>query len=171
MKSVKAIAICAAVALTGCASAYKNTYTVAAVTKSVVDEAHLTYSNQLNQQLNECDPQRNPDSKVTNKGELDECMGPAFKKDTVDAVTSAVSAYYWSSVVASAVLSGCEIPEKVEGEEPKPIDPKTCVKRAFTDDEFKEQRKLIIDSSIEFLELIPEGNKTIDKLKKLLPKR
>ena len=63
-------------ALQGCATGYRATYTAAAVTKEFLTQEHAVYSAELNARFDECDPTISPHSGVElgNLDSLNECM-------------------------------------------------------------------------------------------------
>ena len=74
---ILALALCSI----GCASAQKNAYIAASVTKQVTTEAHEVWSEKLNVRVGECDPDKNP--KITTEAEFDDCLGPYASNDDI----------------------------------------------------------------------------------------
>lgn len=74
---ILALALCSI----GCASAQKNAYIAASVTKQTATEAHQIWSEQLNIRVDECDPEKN--SKITTEAQFDECLGPYASNDDI----------------------------------------------------------------------------------------
>jgi hypothetical protein len=70
---ILALALCSA----GCATAHKNAYIAASVTKQVVTESHEIWSEKLNEKATECD-----NSTDTSEA-FDQCLGPYAKNDDV----------------------------------------------------------------------------------------
>lgn len=142
MKRIAGLALALTLS-TGCANAYKAAYVTGAVTKEFTTGAYDEYSTQFNAKLTECDPETNEE--VTTKTELDECMGPAFEKKTHDKIVTAVDVYYEAAKALTAVLSSSE---------PGDADMKAAATAIF-------------ESAIAVLEMFPESEKLVSKLKAL----
>lgn len=156
----------------GCAGTYKNTYVVGTTVKTFVEETHDVYDVQANQRLAKCDPSVNPNSSVETKGDMDECMGPAFKLDTQDKIVQALSIYRAVAIAFTAVMLGCEPPEISEDpsddDQPPKVYAATCVKRTFTDKELRAWRGKLVEAAFEALRSFPEAEDKIEKLEGLL---
>jgi hypothetical protein len=74
---ILALALCT----TGCASAHKNAYIAASVTKQVTTEAHEIWSVHLNEKVDECNPDSN--SAITTENQFDECLGVYANNDDI----------------------------------------------------------------------------------------
>lgn len=128
---------------TGCAGSYKAAYVTGAVTKQLATESYDLYSEELNKKIDECDPANN--EKITTKGEFDDCLGPFFKKEDHDKIEDVVESYHAAAKVHTDVLIAVD----------------------STDEERKEATKALLNSAIEFLETLPDGDKLVAKLRKL----
>ena len=132
----------------GCAVGYKASYVTGAVTKQFSTESYGVYSEQFNKKIDECcagdscDPE-SPD--VITKTELDQCMGGHYKQATHEKIDHAIKVYFEAAKVHSAVM------QIVEG----------------NDEERKGATDALLDSAIRLLELLPDGDKLVSKLKKL----
>lgn len=127
----------------GCAGGYKASYVTGAVVKEFATESYDAYSELFNVKLNECDPALNPT--VTTQTELDECMGPAYAKETHEKIETMAKAYHEAAEIQTAAMLA------VDG------DPED--RRAAT--------AAVFDSAMSLLELFPDGEKLVSKLKKL----
>lgn len=74
---ILALALCSI----GCATAQKNAYIAASVTKQTVTEAHEIWSEQLNVRVDECDPDKN--AEITTEAKFDDCLGPYASNDDI----------------------------------------------------------------------------------------
>jgi hypothetical protein len=127
----------------GCAGGYKASYVTGAVVKQFATEAYDVYSEQFNAKLAECDPATN--GSVTTQGELDECMGDEYKKETHDKIEVAAKAYHENAEIQTAAMIA------VDG------DP----------EEMRAATAAVFESAISLLQLFPEGEKLAAQLKKL----
>lgn len=127
----------------GCANAYKASYVTGSVTKELTTQAYDQYSLEFNKQLIECDPATN--GEVTTKGEFDECMTPPFAKEAHDKIVKAIDVYYEAAKALSAILAS---------ENPG-------------EDELRAAASAIFKSAITVLEMFPEAEKLVTKLKTL----
>jgi len=154
-----------------CAGAYKNSYVVGTTVKEFVDETHQVYDTQAHKQLATCDPDRNPDSRVETQGDMDACMGPAFRLSTQDKVVQALAVYRAVAIAFTAVMLGCEPPDDIPTD-PEATPPKvyaaTCVKKTFTDKELRVWRSKLLEAAIEALRSFPEADEKVQKLESLL---
>lgn len=132
----------------GCATGYKASYVTGAVTKQFSTESYGVYSEQFNKKIDECcdGDSCNPESPdVITKTELDQCMGPAYEQASHEKIELAIKVYHEAAKVHSAAM------EIAEG----------------NDEERKAATAALLDSAINLLELLPDGNKLASKLKKL----
>lgn len=132
----------------GCATGYKASYVTGAVTKEFSTESYGIYSEQFNKKIDECcsGDSCNPESPdVITKTELDQCMGPSYEQETHEKIEVAIKVYHEAAEAHSAVM------QIVEG----------------SDEERKAATNALLDSAIDLLELLPDGNKHVAKLKKL----
>lgn len=132
----------------GCATGYKASYVAGAVTKQFSTESYGIYSEQFNNKIDECcaGDSCNPESPdAITKTELDSCMGTAFEQASHEKIELAIKAYHEAAKVHSSAM------EIVE-----------C-----SDEERKAATNALLDSAINLLELLPNGNKLVSKLKKL----
>jgi hypothetical protein len=142
---------------------YKRAYIAGAVTKEFVTEAHGIYDEQANIRLAKCDPAQNLDSKVTNKREMDECMGKGYKKDTQEKIVQALGVYNTLAIGFTAVMLGC-----APNEDGSKVNAKTCAKKVYSSAELREWRGKLIASAMELLELFPEAKALTKKLNALV---
>ena len=150
--------------VTSCAGKqYKRTYVAGAVTKEFVTEAHGIYDAQANKKLATCDPSANPDSKVTTKGELDACLGDAYKKSTQEKIVQALGTYNTLAIAYTAVMLGCE-----PNEDGSKVTAVTCIKKVYSDDDLREWRGKLVASAIELLELFPDAKALTNQLNRLV---
>ncbi len=132
----------------GCAVGYKASYVTGAVTKQFSTESYGIYSEQFNKKIDECcaGDSCNPESPdVITKSELDKCMGPKYENATHEKIELAIDVYYEAAKVHSSVM------QIVEGSE----------------EERKAATNALLESAISLLELLPDGDKLVSKLKKL----
>lgn len=157
--------------LCSCAGAYKNTYIAGTTVKTFVTETHEVYDVQANKKLAECDPDRNPDSRVETQKDMDECMGPAHKLSTQDHIVQALAVYRAVAIAFTAVMLGCKPPEDVSTD-PEATPPKvyaaTCIKKTFTDAELRAWRGKLVEAALEALKSFPEAEEKVKKLESLL---
>jgi hypothetical protein len=135
----------------GCASGYKASYVTGAVTKQFATESYNVYSEQFNDKIDECcaGDACNPESPdVITKTELDQCMGPAFENATHDKIEIAVNLYHEAAEAHTASM------QIVNG----------------SDEERKAATNKLLETAMDLLALLPEGNKLVAKLKKLTGK-
>ena len=165
MRKFTSLILVLAFMLTGCAGAYKNTYVTGATVKTFVTESHSEYDERVQAKLDECDPERNPDSPVKTKTDFDECMTKPFSVKTQEAIVAALAIYKAVATAFSAVMLGCE-----PNEDGTPVKAATCAKRTFTDAELREWRGKIIDAAIEALRQFPDAEDKINNLTKLVGK-
>lgn len=147
----------------GCAhGTYKTSYTIGATTKVFVEESHGIYDEEANDALAGC-LEKKEAGEVTTQKQMDECLGPFFKKDTQEKVVAALAIYKVAAVAFSAVMLGCE-PDP----DGKPVKAATCVKRTFTDAELRKWRSELITAAFDVIELFPEAEKQMKKLDMLI---
>lgn len=142
--------------------AYKTTYSVAAVTKTVIEEAAFLYEEEARERLNECHPQRNPTSWVRSKTDMDECMGP-YNLDAQNAIMKGLAVYRTTAVALSAVMLGCS-PPAVGTEFVKA----SCVKQVFSAKELRSWRGRIVEAATDGLREFPRADEHIQKLLSLV---
>jgi hypothetical protein len=132
----------------GCATGYKASYVTGAVTKQFSTESYGIYSEQFNKKIDDCcaGDSCNPESPdVITKTELDQCMGPAYEQESHGKIELAIKVYHEAAKAHSAAM------QIVDG----------------SDEERKAATNALVDSAINLLELLPDGNKLVSKLKKL----
>ncbi len=129
--------------VSGCAGSYKASYVAGAVTKQFATESYDVYSGFFNEKLNECSPANN--ESVTTKAELDECMGKFYAKPAHEKIETAVKAYYEAAKIHSDIMVSVD----------------------STPEERKEATKRVLESAMNLLSLFPDGEKLVNKLKKL----
>lgn len=99
----------ALVVMPGCAgakklTAYQAAYAGGAISAKFIDESHTEYSTVFNAKLGECDPGQNPDSPVTTKTELDECMGEHYDYATHEKIGNFLKTYNAAAKKLSTLL-------------------------------------------------------------------
>lgn len=129
--------------LASCAGSYKAAYVTGAVTKQFATESYEVYSELLNEKIEECDPENN--EAIKTKSDFDNCLGPGFEKKDHDKIEEVVKVYHAAAKVHTDVLIAADA----------------------TDEERKEATENLLDSAIQFLELLPNGDKLTAKLRKL----
>jgi len=129
--------------LTGCAGSYKAAYVTGAVTKQFAEESYEAYSEILNTKIDQCDPENN--ESVKTKSDFDECLGNGFEKEDHDKIEEGVKIYHAAAKVHTDVLIAVDA----------------------TDEERKQATQNLLNSALEFLELLPNGDKLTAKLRKL----
>jgi len=140
------LAMVACLALSGCGSAYINTYRGAVITKELVTEAHESqWSEPLRERAAECDTEAND-----TVAKLDECMAP-FTKDNNDKVVKALAAYKTAASALSAILIAAE-------KNPDGLD-KDALKQAMSD---------TLAAARELISLFPEAAEWMERVEMLL---
>lgn len=127
----------------GCAGGYKASYVTGAVTKQFATESYDVYSKEFNKKLTECDPATN--ESVNSKSQLDECMGPAYAKPTHEKIETSVKAYHEAAVIHTETMIA------IDG----------------TSEERKAATEKVLKSAMTLIELFPDGEKLVKKLKQL----
>lgn len=132
------------VTMTGCAGSYKASYVTGAVTKQFATESYEAYSEILNKKIEECDPENNLEIKT--KSNFDDCLGPGFKDEDHDKIEDLVKGYHAAAKVHTDVMIVVDA----------------------SDEERKEATQNLVNSAINFLEVLPNGDKLAGKLRSLI---
>jgi len=136
----------------GCATTgYKASYVTGAVTKQFATESYGIYSSEFNDKIDECcaGDVCNPESPdVITKTELDQCMGAKYEAATHDKIEKAIEVYHGAAKAHSSIM------KIVDGSEED--------RKAATNE--------LLEAAIDLLELLPEGDKLVARLKQLTGK-
>lgn len=133
---------------TGYKRSYKRSYVTGAVTKQFATEAYGIYSDEFNAKIDECcaggacDPES---ENVITKAQLDECMGTGFEKITHDDIEMAIRVYHGAARTHSDVMAIAE----------------------GSNEDRKKATERLIETAIDMLGLLPEGDKLVAQIKKL----
>lgn len=129
--------------VTACAGSYKASYVVGAVTKQLATESYAIYSEGLNEKISECDPHTN--ESITTKTELDECMGDQYGYETLEKIEVATNAYHEAAEIHTGIMIAAD----------------------GSAEERKAATQAVLDSAMEMLSILPNGEKLVKKLKSM----
>ena len=160
-KCLAGLALCTAVTV-GCATtAYKRNYIIGSSAVAFIETGASEYNDRANNRLDECNPETNPESKVSTKSEFDACMGP-YNVKVQTKIVQALGSLRALATAYSAVMLGC-VPN-ADGTKVGA----SCVKKVYTTKELREWRGKIVGAAFDAVTAFPDAASKTSALTNLI---